>query len=167
MAYDKAVDSAALDANLKSVADAIRAKGGTTGNMEFPGGFISAVDAISSGIEVKTHSGTTWTGTDGIATVNCGFKPDLVVLTGYTIYPAANYYGEYQLSFCFEAALHEGQQNYNLLAAAFTGSTPTQINAGFQRSDEGFGVMLFGLDSSGAQVPKQMQITYKAVKYTA
>ena len=41
MALDKLVDSAALDANLTSVANAIRAKGGTSGPMAFPSGFVA------------------------------------------------------------------------------------------------------------------------------
>lgn len=49
MAYDKAVDSTQLDADLTTVADAIRAKGGTTDNLLFPSGFASAINAISSG----------------------------------------------------------------------------------------------------------------------
>ena len=49
MAYDKAVDSTQLDADLTTVADAIRAKGGTTTTLAFPSGFASAIDAISTG----------------------------------------------------------------------------------------------------------------------
>lgn len=49
MAYDKVIDSAQLDADLTSVADAIRAKGGTSESMEFPDGFVSAVEGISAG----------------------------------------------------------------------------------------------------------------------
>ncbi len=49
MAYDKAVDSAQLDADLTTVADAIRAKGGTSASLAFPAGFASAIAAISSG----------------------------------------------------------------------------------------------------------------------
>lgn len=44
MAYRK-VD----EASLTEVADAIRAKGGTADQMEFPGGFVSAVQAIQTG----------------------------------------------------------------------------------------------------------------------
>lgn len=44
MAYRK-VDETSLTA----VADAIRAKGGTSGQLEFPDGFVSAVEAIQSG----------------------------------------------------------------------------------------------------------------------
>lgn len=49
MAYDKVVDSAQLDADLKVVADAIRSKGGTSEPLSFPQGMASAVEAIQSG----------------------------------------------------------------------------------------------------------------------
>lgn len=49
MALDKAIDSAKLDANLTVIADAIRAKGGTSDALVFPAGFVSAVQAIQAG----------------------------------------------------------------------------------------------------------------------
>jgi hypothetical protein len=49
MAYDKVIDSAVLDADLTAVADAIRAKGGTSEALSFPGGFVSAVEGIQAG----------------------------------------------------------------------------------------------------------------------
>lgn len=49
MAYDKVVDSTQLEADLTTVADAIRAKGGTSDKLVFPSGFASAVSAITSG----------------------------------------------------------------------------------------------------------------------
>lgn len=55
MALDKLVDSAALDANLTSVANAIRAKGGTSGQMAFPTGFVAAVEAIPKKETVEWH----------------------------------------------------------------------------------------------------------------
>jgi hypothetical protein len=56
MAYDKVVDSAVLDANLTSVANAIRSKGGTTASLAFPSGFADAISAIKTGgnLVVKT-----------------------------------------------------------------------------------------------------------------
>lgn len=48
MANLKAVDVDKLDADLTSVADAIRAKGETSGSLAFPDGFVSAVEGISS-----------------------------------------------------------------------------------------------------------------------
>lgn len=49
MAYDKVVDSAALDAGMTAVADAIRAKAGTTEPLAWPDGFKAAIEAISGG----------------------------------------------------------------------------------------------------------------------
>lgn len=49
MAVDKLVDSTQLDADLTTVANAIRTKGGTSADLAFPAGFVSAVQAIPSG----------------------------------------------------------------------------------------------------------------------
>lgn len=46
MAVDKLIDSAQLDADLTSVASAIRSKGGTSGSLVFPSGFVSAVNDL-------------------------------------------------------------------------------------------------------------------------
>ena len=53
MAFDKVIDSAVLEADLTSVADAIRKKGGTSETLSFPDGFVSAVEAISGGMELN------------------------------------------------------------------------------------------------------------------
>lgn len=49
MAVDKLVDSTQLDADLTSVANAIRTKGGTSASLAFPSGFVSAIANIPSG----------------------------------------------------------------------------------------------------------------------
>lgn len=49
MAVDKLVDSTQLDTDLTSVANAIRTKGGTSAQLAFPSGFVSAIDAIPTG----------------------------------------------------------------------------------------------------------------------
>lgn len=48
MAVDKLVDSTQLDADLTSVANAIRTKGGTSAQMAFPNGFVQAIQNIST-----------------------------------------------------------------------------------------------------------------------
>lgn len=63
MAVDKLVDSTQLDADLTSVADAIRTKGGTSSSLAFPAGFVSAIDAIETGgggsnVEYGTYTPT-------------------------------------------------------------------------------------------------------------
>ena len=49
MALDKLVDSAQLDADLTTIANAIRTRGGTSDTLSFPSGMASAVLAIPSG----------------------------------------------------------------------------------------------------------------------
>ena len=49
MSLDKLVDSSQLDTDLTSVANAIRTKGGTSGQLAFPEGFVSAIENIPSG----------------------------------------------------------------------------------------------------------------------
>lgn len=49
MAYDKAVDSSALDTGLTSIANAIRAKGETSEPLEFPSDFVTAIENIPTG----------------------------------------------------------------------------------------------------------------------
>lgn len=56
MALDKVVDSAALDAGMTIVADAIRAKAGTTDPLAWPDGFKSAVEGITGGATDVTDS---------------------------------------------------------------------------------------------------------------
>lgn len=49
MAVDKLVDSTQLDADLTSVANAIRTKGGTSAQLAFPAEFVSAIENIETG----------------------------------------------------------------------------------------------------------------------
>lgn len=49
MALDKVVDSAALDAGMLSVADAIRAKTGGADPLAWPDGFAAAISGIETG----------------------------------------------------------------------------------------------------------------------
>lgn len=52
MAY-KFVNASQLDADLLSVADAIRAKGETAGALSFPAGMVEAIGEISTGVELN------------------------------------------------------------------------------------------------------------------
>lgn len=56
MAYDKVIDSSVLDANLTSVANAIRSKGGTSASLAFPAGFINAISQMETGkVTTEVH----------------------------------------------------------------------------------------------------------------
>lgn len=74
MAMDKAVDSAQLNADLTTVADAIRTKGGTDAQLAFPDGFVSAVQAIEGAPDlnivvtaVKNAAVTATKGTESVS----------------------------------------------------------------------------------------------------
>lgn len=56
MAYDKVIDSSVLDANLTSVANAIRSKGGSSASLAFPAGFVNAISQIETGkVTTEVH----------------------------------------------------------------------------------------------------------------
>lgn len=54
MSFDKVIDSAQLNTDLESVADAIRDKGNTTEKLLFPAGMVSAIG------DIKTKESVTW-----------------------------------------------------------------------------------------------------------
>lgn len=58
MSVDKLVDSTQLNTDLTAVANAIRAKGGTSAQLAFPAGFVSAIQAIETGSFVKVSGMT-------------------------------------------------------------------------------------------------------------
>lgn len=81
MAVDKLVDSTLLDANLTSVANVIRTKGGTSAPLAFPAGFVSAVQAIPTGGASAQIAFGTFTGDDTqYARFTCQFEPDAVYI---------------------------------------------------------------------------------------
>jgi len=158
------VDADQLDADLASVADRIRAKGGTSGKLEFPEGYKTAVDAIKTGVTVQRKSGSFTTDTNGNATVNCGFKPDLVVITGMTgDHSGAN--AEYQLAFAFNEAV----TNYQKGAAAFIDDGDyVMLAAGISQTQNGFTMskMTALTLSFGSATSAQRTFNYVAIKYT-
>ena len=105
MALDKVVDSAVLDAQLTSIADAIRSKGGTTDQLTLAG-MVDAINAIQTGGGgIQSVSGE-YSIAEDVASFNIdisdiGFVPDLVVVyldeTGveYTSTPTKMWYLSY------------------------------------------------------------------------
>lgn len=69
-------DYLVTDTELTSVADAIRAKGGTSANLSFPTGFVSAINDISTGAS-NIVSGTLTTTFDRTANVVIATPTDL------------------------------------------------------------------------------------------
>lgn len=82
MAYDKLVDSAALNSNLTYIANAIREKGGTSDTLAFPSGFVSAIAAIEAGggIYSTTYTPTADERVNKVFTHKLGVVPNLFIV---------------------------------------------------------------------------------------
>lgn len=80
------VDSIQLDADLTTIANAIRTKGGTSASLAFPNGFVSAVNAIPSG-----GGGTKYPAFVGVYTSTYN-NSTLTVVTTYDTQTGNNFY---------------------------------------------------------------------------
>ena len=87
MAYDKVVDSASLDSKLTQVADAIRTKGNTGADLQFPSGFISAIQAIQTGTTPGTPGDITFYDYDGTIIASWTLE-ELATKTALPDYPS-------------------------------------------------------------------------------
>ena len=100
MSVDKLVDSAQLDSDLTSVANAIRAKTGGSSQLAFPSGFVSAISGISPSqpsLQNKTVTPTTSqqtvqcdSGYDGLDTVTVNQIPSQYIVPSGTKSITAN-----------------------------------------------------------------------------
>lgn len=87
MAVDKLVDSTQLDADLTSVANAIRTKGGTSASLAFPSGFVSAIADIPSGGGGSPTGSYTPTANTASFTISVG-----AAFSHFMIYATSNVY---------------------------------------------------------------------------
>lgn len=159
----KMVDTDQLEADLTTVADKIRAKGGTSEKMTFPAGFASAVESISTGVEVREATGT-FTLQSGQRTVSCGFAPDVVMIhindsEDSEYYTCAVNFAADTRSKTLTAALFisDGVDVYDVdLYDIYLTQTPT-----------GFTLEALGKTDYGSTVYPPETFYYSAVKYTA
>ena len=79
-------DYLVTDTELTSIADAIRTKGGTSADLSFPTGFVSAIEAISGG-GLEYEEGT-WTPTEDIKSNATASLPELSFTDTHTSPPA-------------------------------------------------------------------------------
>lgn len=88
MAVDKLVDSTQLNSDLTSIANAIRTKGGTSSQLAFPSGFVSAVQNIPTGGNTLTiaysESNGVFTFTTSYADIKAAIQGNYTI--DYTLY---------------------------------------------------------------------------------
>lgn len=82
----KLVNATSLDNGLTDIADAIRTKGGTSADLTFPNGFVSAVEAIPTGGGSGYATGT-FTPESRVASVT--FDSGLTTIHGIVIVPTS------------------------------------------------------------------------------
>lgn len=155
MANYKFVDTDQLEADLTAVADSIRTKGETTGALAFPAGFQEAVANISTGIEVQIKTGT-FTTRSGEATINCGFKPDVLFATQNSVYEG------YVNSACF-AFTAAGTDN---VCTGSWNSAGNVISCYGKRTNTGANITVEEYDDSWNVGSYNSNFSYVAVKYT-
>lgn len=108
MAFDKVVDSSSLDAGMTSVADAIRAKAGTTDKLVWPDGFKAAIEAISGG-GGKYQAGTLIGDGTANAVIPLEFEPDFLYIqltdTDTTLDANHTLFGAIVRDYCYAALM--------------------------------------------------------------
>lgn len=144
--------------NVANAFTSIGNKGGTVPSSKVSGNLASAINSIPEGVTITRKSGTLTTNTSGKATVNCGFKPDLVAING----------GQTGSTKIFCAAMFtEG----NITSTGFTIAPPSSnyifTNLQIDQNNTGFSVIAVDTTSSfGTSAAENRQIPYVAMKYT-
>lgn len=147
--------------DLVQVADAIRTKGETNGQLAFPSGFVNAIQKIQVGVTVQQNAGTFTTAANGTATINCGFRPDIVIVD-----KGEEHEGEtFSSAFAFEAVGRETRINAALYVYDVASFYLYDIYA--QSMENGFNVEISEMDCDfDFHNAGYVTFNYVAIKYT-
>ncbi|MGM9590624.1 MAG: hypothetical protein ACI3V0_10695 [Faecousia sp.] len=149
-----------LESAKTEIASAIAGKGVTVPDGTRLDGLAALIDSIEAGVAVQRATGTFTTNSSGAATVNCGFQPDVVVVTkGETYTDGSNYAAAIPFSDYVGKTLGISllSSASNVLLYTFT---PT-------RATTGFSVNVKKLNYSFSQSnATNTQFTYIAYKFT-
>ena len=130
-------------------------KGGTVPSSKVSGNLATAIQSIPEGVTVKVVEGSVTTNTSGNATINCGFKPDLIVFT-------SNFLHDFSVSFYDKSV---GIVLYPLVWANEEGKLAecgvTVTNTGATLS----GLVLYGTNWIET-VQRSKVLNYTAIKFT-
>lgn len=160
MANYMLVNSDQLDADLKTVADSIRGKTGKSEELSFPNGMKDAIESIPDGATVQKTTGTFNTGNDGTASVNCGFKPDIVYI----------YNGNYSNDGHTIALVYEfnvtGKTKLNSMMWENGSQDAMPIEIGITQTSNGFNVIAGKWGENWNSTYYRGSFSYIAAKYT-
>lgn len=121
-----------------------------------------SVNVAASGTTVQRKSGSFTTDSNGAATVNCGFRPDVLLITG--LYDS-NYKCEYHAACVFP---EQKNSSYDLTMAATTTNFPDGIEFYPERTTNGFTIEVWGNNVllGDWYEMADMTFSYVAIKYT-
>lgn len=139
---------------------AVADMGGTVPVTQLPSTLPDAIRTIPTGVTVQRKSGTFTTSTSGTATVNCGFKPDLVVVKVGT-----SSFDRTQNDPAF-AFVESSQTKLSITSVSKSSSYIMTTNACTQNTS-GFSITMNNISSSFSTAPvSRTTFSYIAVKYT-
>jgi hypothetical protein len=145
--------------NLAAAFASVEAKGGTVPESKISGNLATAIDGIPDGVSVQIKSGTFTTNrTSGEATVNCGFKPDVVYITLNETYQSKPLVG----------AVDFGSLGKDDAYISLWSSNQTYIlwTIKVNRTSNGFSIDSYVYKSDWSSSVQQKTFNYSAVKYT-
>ena len=121
---------------------------------------------MNAGVTVQKKSGTFRTNSSGEATVDCGFKPDLLFLNngGTDTFSGYKYY--MSATFAFEAESRTDDMMNLAMWAGSSSSSYEIIDFCAEPTSTGFNVWVQALDSSWNNYDYSGSFNYVAVKYT-
>lgn len=152
MAVDKLVDSTQLDADLTSVANAIRTKGGTSASLAFPADFVSAIGAIPTGGGSSVKTGTV---TPASRANSVSFDIGMSSITGLLIIPTENPLLSGGKTFVGGYLSTEGYWETFWGTSNNTGSSllaPANITAGMKATISGTVITVYSYDTNSPSI---------------
>lgn len=159
-----------LRMNLTNAFAAIGSKGGTVPSSEISGNLEAAIQSIPDYVPVQRAAGSITISYDSEKNtyINCGFTPDVVLITDL-IYSGSNgTKSEYQLA----AVLSEQKEGYRYVYEGYTDDTETgwkQYTVEIYPTDNGFRLYdVYCYDSTnGYYYCEGNVLNYQAIKFTA
>jgi hypothetical protein len=152
-----------LKQNVSAAFTAIGNKGGTVPNSKVSGNLASAINSIPEGVAVQRKTGTFTTDSNGIATVDCGFQPDYVVVRADGVTASDGSFYETNLTF----PLCECQGLSEYLNTTAGSNRYVYIDAYMMALNSGFDIQLYqiGWDWAWSLISEE-SFDYVAIKYT-